>query len=389
MHRRYFLFGTLGAAVASRRARAAARRKILIALLDGFGPEYLDRSEMPVLKRIAKTGAWKSGEGMIPSVTNVNNASLVTGTFPDEHGITTNYYYDPRTGQAAEMKSPEFLLRETLLEKASRLGWKTALVSSKDKVRTLCSRGAGIAASAEKPESRFLEMAGKQESMYSAEVNYWSFRVARRLLKQEAVDLLYLSTTDYMMHTHPPEAAASLEHLHVLDRMLGEILDDHPGIELYLSADHGMNAKTNAVDPVRLLRAADVEAAAAPLISDNHKIHHQDLGGSYYLYLKRPSDTRRAMEVLRQAPEVEEAFDRETAARKFRLLKSRIGDLFVLASATAVFGELPELRKQVQVRTHGSRHEARVPLIAYGRKLDWSRYRYNLDLTRYLNLERA
>jgi hypothetical protein len=95
------------------------------------------------------------------------------------------------------------------------------------------------------------------------------------------------------------------------------------------------------------------------------------------------------MDALRAAPEVEDVFDRETAAREFRLLKDRIGDIFVLARKDAVFGELPELRKQVQVRTHGSRHEAHVPLIAHGRKIDWSRYRYNLDLTRNLTLERA
>ncbi|MEX2264841.1 MAG: alkaline phosphatase family protein [Bryobacteraceae bacterium] len=387
MKRRHFLFGSFAAA-ASRHGRAAARRKILIALIDGLGPDYLECSDIPVLKRIAGAGGLKTGEGMIPSVTNVNNASLVTGSFPDEHGITTNYYYDPRTGQAAEMKSPEFLLRSTLFEKAARLGWKTALVSSKDKVRTLCSRGAAIAASAEKPEQRFLDIAGKQESMYSAAVNYWSFRVARHLLKHDAVDLLYLSTTDYMMHTHAPDAAPSLEHMHTLDKMFGEILDDHPAIELYLSADHGMNAKTHAVDPVRLLRAAGIEAAAAPLISDNHKVHHQDLGGSYYLYLKRREDTHKAIDTLRGAPEVEEVFDREAAARKFRLMKDRIGDLFILARRSAVFGEVPELRRQVQVRTHGSRHEAAVPILAYGRKLDWSRYQYNLDLTRHLSLER-
>jgi phosphonoacetate hydrolase len=388
MNRRHFLFGSIAAAT-PRPARPAAKRKILMALFDGFGPEYLERSDMPVLKRIAAAGGSKTGQGMIPSVTNVNNASLVTGSFPDQHGITTNFYYDPRTGEAAEMKLPEFLLRPTLLEKATKLGWKTALVSSKDKIRTLCSRGAAIVASAEKPEQRFLDIAGKQESMYSAPVNYWSLRVARHLLKHEAIDLLYLSTTDYMMHTHPPEAAPSLEHLHNLDRMIGEILDDHPAIELYLSADHGMNAKTDAIDPVRMLRSKGIEAAAAPLISDNHKVHHQDLGGSYYIYLKRPGDAGKAIETLRGAAEVEDVFDRETAARKFRLMKDRIGDLFLLARRNAVFGELPELRKQVQVRTHGSRHEAAVPLIAFGRKLDWSRYRYNLDLTRHLTLERA
>jgi phosphonoacetate hydrolase len=387
MHRRHFLFGTLAGGLTPRSARPAPKRKVLIALFDGFGPDYLARSDMPLLKRIAAGGGMKDGRSMIPSVTNVNNASLITGCFPDEHGITTNFYYDPSTGQAAEMKSPEFLLRPTVLAKASGLGWKTALVSTKDKVRTLCSRGASIAVSAEKPEARFLDIAGKQENMYSAAVNYWSLRVARHLLKREAVDLLFLSTTDYMMHTYEPAEAPSLEHLHTLDRMLADILDDHPALELYLSADHGMNAKTGALDPIRLLRSAGIEAAGAPLISDSHKVHHQDLGGSYYIYLKDPRAISKALDVLRSAPEVEEAFDRATAASQFRLHKERIGDLFILATRESVFGDLPELRKPVRVRTHGSRHEAAVPVFAYGRKVDLSRYKYNLDLTRQLTLE--
>jgi phosphonoacetate hydrolase len=385
MRRRYFLFGSLAGAV--RRAAAAPRRKVLVVLLDGFGPEYLAHSEMPNLKRMAASGFHRTVNGLLPSVTNVNNASLVTGTFPDEHGITTNFYYDLKTGNSAEMKSPDFLLRPTLLEKAAARGWKTALVSSKDKVKTLCSRGAMFAVSAEKPEPRYLEIAGPQESMYSAAVNYWSFRVARHLLKKEGVDLLYLSSTDYMMHTYPPESAQSLEHLHTLDRLLGEIADDHPALEIYLTADHGMNAKTRALDPVRLLRAAGVEAAAAPLISDNHKAHHQDLGGSYYVYLKSPAQMRKALAVLRGAPEVEDAYDGDQAASLFRLRRDRIGDLFVLARKDCVFGNLAELRTAVTVRTHGSRHEAQVPAVIHGRKAAAGQYAYNLDLTRQLEWE--
>lgn len=389
MHRRYFLFGALNAAVMARPGRAAARRKVVVALFDGFGPDYVEKSDMPTIRQIAKAGGVKTGKGMIPSVTNVNNASLATGAFPEEHGITTNYYYDPKTGAAEEMKSPAFLLRPTILEKARGLGWKTAIVSSKDKVRTLCSGGATIAASAEKPEPRFLEIAGPQESMYSAAVNYWSMRVARHLLKNEGVDLLYLSTTDYMMHTYAPDHAASLEHLHTMDKLLGQILDDHPRLELYLSADHGMNAKTHAVDPIRLLRAEGIEAASAPIISDNHKVHHQDLGGTYYIYLRQPADEAKAVAALKAAPEVEDAYGREEAAKLFRLHKDRIGHIFALARQEAAFGELAALRAPVKVRTHGSRHEAIVPLIVHGRKVNLAKYEYNLDLTRHLKLERV
>lgn len=388
VNRRHFLLGALNLPAASR-ANAASRRKVVVALFDGFGPDYFEKSDMPALRKVAASGGFKVVKGLLPSVTNVNNASLATASFPDEHGITTNFFYDPVKGTAEEMKSPRFLLKPTILEKAGRAGWKTAIVSSKDKIRTLCSGGAAIVASAEKPDARFIEIAGKQESMYSAAVNHWSLKLARHLLKREGVDLLYLSTTDYMMHTHAPEEAQSLEHLHIIDKMLGEMFDDHPNLEFYLTADHGMNAKSRALDPVRLLRAEGIEAASAPLISDTHKVHHQDLGGSYYLYLRNPSETSKAIRVLRSAPETDQAFTRAEAAKKFRLLASRIGDIFVLAKKDAVYGELDSIRKTVKVRTHGSLHEATVPIFIHGRKVDLSRYEYNLDLTRHLDLEKA
>src|SRR4029077_20959229 len=115
-------------------------------------------------------------KSVIPSVTNVNNASLVTGSFPKGHGITTNYQFDRATGKSFEVESSEFLLRPTIFERAHRVGLRTALVVTKDKVRTLCGRGADIAISAEKPDSAMIDIAGKQEGMYTAEVNYWTLR---------------------------------------------------------------------------------------------------------------------------------------------------------------------------------------------------------------------
>jgi phosphonoacetate hydrolase len=161
---------------------------------------------MPNLKRMCREGGFKIGRSVIPSVTNVNNASLVTGRFPSEHGITTNFFHDPKSGKSVEMESSEFLRSPTIFELAKKQKLKSALVTSKDKVRTLCARGADLALSAERPPQAYLETIGKQEDMYSANVNFWTFRAARHVLKQGDIQLLYLSTTDYMMHTYPPTA---------------------------------------------------------------------------------------------------------------------------------------------------------------------------------------
>jgi phosphonoacetate hydrolase len=342
---------------------------------------------MPNLERLGREGGYKVAQSVIPSVTNVNNASLVTSSFPQDHGITTNFQYDRGTGQYSEMEDAKFLLRPTIFERARNAGLRSALVTSKDKVRTLCARGADMAISAEKPEARWIDKIGKQENMYSADVNYWSCRAARHLLKHESIDLLYLSTTDYMMHTYAPSEEPSLAHLHTLDKLLGDIVNDHPRIEVYLTADHGMNAKHEALNPALVLSKESIAAEAVPIIRDKHQVHHKNLGGASYVYLKDVSDRAAAMEILKNTPGIEEVYDNETAAGMFRLHPQRTGDIFLLAAKDCAFGQLDRVREKIAIRSHGSRYEARVPLVAWGRKLDMSRYEYNLDLTRFLVLE--
>lgn len=384
MTRRHFTFGSLGLGVLAQ--KPSPRRKILLILMDGFGPEYLEASDMPNLKRMCTAGGFKVGQSVIPSVTNVNNASLVTGTFPSEHGITANYRYDRRTRTSSEMESAEFLLKPTIFELGRKLGLRSACVTSKDKVRTLCSRGADIAISSEKPEPGWIEKIGRQENIYSAEANYWSFRAARHILKKEPIDLVYLSTTDFMMHTYAPNDAPSLEHLHTLDKLLADIVNDHPQLEVYLTADHGMNSKREGINPAIILREKSIVAESVPIIRDKHMVHHKNLGGACYVYLDQSNDQRKAVDVLRSTEGVEEVFDNATAAREFHLYPDRIGDLLVLAKKDYAFGELGSARERIRIRTHGSRYESSVPIVAYGRKVNLAGLVYNFDLTKTMDL---
>jgi phosphonoacetate hydrolase len=337
---------------------AAPRRKVLICLIDGLGPEYIAASEMPNLRRLMKEGFYREGNCVMPSLTNVNNASLATGSYPEAHGITANTFFDPALGRIVEMSSPKYLLRDTVFESANRKGWKTAFCGAKDKIRSLIAGKATIVAGAE----------NQGVPMYEAQNSYWIFEQGRAMLHRPEVDLLYLTTTDYMMHTYAPATEQSQEHLKRLDQMLGQIVDDHPKLELYLCADHGMNHKTVAIDPVRVLAGNGIRATAATAIADKHKVHHQDLGGSLYLDLANQAELGRAREVLLSEPGIEAAVPRAEAAKRFRLMAERTGDLFLLAAKTVALGTLKSKRTEVSVRTHGSLHELRVPLLVYGRK---------------------
>ncbi len=355
MNRRYFLLGS-GEVL---RGAAPARRKVLICLMDGLDPAYIEKSEMPNLRRAMKAGTYRVGTGMMPSLTNVNQATLATGSYPEAHGITANTFFDPALGKLVEMADAKYLLRPTLFASAHRKGWKTAFVGAKEKIRSLVGTAAHLSIGAER----------QGVPMYEATNSYWVFEQGREVLRRPEVDLLYLTTSDYMMHTYSPESAESQEHLRKVDQILGGILDDHAKLEFYLCADHGMNAKTRAVDPERLLAGQGIAARAVPAIADAHKVHHKDLGGSLYLDVKNQAHLLEAAALLKAEPGIEAVIPRVEAARRFRLMPERTGDFFVLGDRETAIGALEQSRGAVQVRTHGSLHESSVPLLVYGRKL--------------------
>ena len=388
--RREFLAGSMGSLIAAGACRFAPpdqaggwdpSRRVLFVSVDGFGPEYLAQSDMPNLKAMIQSGIYVEGADIIPSVTNVNNASIVTGSFPSEHGITGNYYYDPATKAGTFMELPEFLLRPTIFEQARSRGIRSAFVTSKEKLMFL-SRGADIAVAAENPDAAAAGIFGPAQDVYSADINYWSFRAARHYLNQGDCQLVYVATTDYMMHTYPPEDERSQTHLRTVDEILGQILEDHESLEVYLTADHGMSAKTDAIDINRLMRENAIEGEAVPIIRDRYVVHHANLGGACYVYLQNPDDRERTLDLLRALPGVEELYVREEAAQLFQLQADRIGDIFLLGARDVVFGDLEHLREEVAIRSHGSRHESTVPIVCYGRSFDASTYQRNIDLTR-------
>ena len=356
-------------------------RKVLFICVDGFGPDYPQQSEMPNLKQMIQRGTYVEGASVIPPLTNVNNASILTGSFPSDHGITGNYYYDRTTGTGTFMESPEFLLRPTIFERARNSGIRTAFVTSKQKLMFL-SRGADFADSAESPTAELAATIGPAQDVYSPDINFWSFRAASHFLKEGECQLVYLATTDYMMHTYPATDERSQEHLRTLDDLLGQILNDHGNLEVYMTADHGMSHKRVAIDIGRIMAANGIEGEAVPIIRDRYVQHHSNLGGACYVYLENEEDLERAFALLREVSGVEEIYRKQEAAEEFQLYPDRIGDIFLLGERPVVFGSLERTREDVDIRSHGSRHEATVPIICYGREVDASLYSRNVDLTR-------
>ncbi len=338
----------------------------IIICLDGCGPEYIARSETPNLDALAAEGYSTIGQAIVPTVTNVNNTTIVTSSFPEIHGITSNYYYDHLRGQEVYMESPEVVLTDTIFRRVARKGEKSALLTAKDKLKTLIQDGTTIAESAEKPSPWLVERIGAPPDIYSLEVNHWLFQAAISVLRRDSPDLLYLTTTDYATHMLCPEDDRSQWNINQLDRLIGDILVVPSDLEVVITADHGMSPKTHALDLNQIMKEAGIIAQAIPIIKDRYIVHHQNLGGAAYVYLNDLSTMNETIEILKEEKGIEAVLTNMDAARRYNLHPKRIGHLFVLADADTVFGALPTEREEVNIRSHGSLHEREIPIYAYG-----------------------
>ena len=360
----------------------------IVVLIDGLDPEYLEANQAPNLSAMARQGFRVDGRGMTPSVTNVNNVSLVTGSYPQQHGITSNYLLDKERGEEFYMESGEFLRAETMFQRASACGLRSLLVTAKDKLRRLLSDGVTVSISSEEPPGWVVSGVGEPPPIYSLEVNRWVLDAGRYAMSREPFDLVYLTTTDYAMHTYGPERSESARHVTLLDEGLGAVRGQAPDARMLVTADHGMSDKTRMLHLPAELARYGISSRAVPVIKDRYVVHHSNLGGSIYVHLENRSDLNAAVDALRHLDGVENALPGEEAAVRFHLMPDRVGDIFVLADPATVFGDPNEVTMPPGLRSHGSAHETTVPIIGCGPGLDGGmaadRFHENMDVGRYV-----
>lgn len=359
-----------------------AKSTILICI-DGFDPEYLDACHMPNLQEMGRRGFSTIGQCMIPSVTNVNNVSILTASYPETHGICSNYWYRGDGEEGIYTESADYILAETFLQKAGRLGMDSLLATSKDKLCSLLGPGAGTAISSEAPPSWLVDAVGPSPEIYSLEVNGWVIDAANYAMSLKPYDIVYITTTDYAMHTYPPGHPRSQEHVSILDDAIGRLADAHPDATILLSADHGMSSKTRMLDVGAILGRYGIPALVVPIIKDRYVVHHSNLGGCAYVYLDS-KHTADAIGILSDTDGIREAIARDEAASVFKLRADRIGDLVVTGTEDVVFGDPAEVELPTGLRSHGSTTEQDVPIFGCNGDFQDFSFRENRDLGRYV-----
>ncbi|GGA84608.1 hypothetical protein GCM10011511_04570 [Puia dinghuensis] len=338
--------------------------------MDGFGEEYYRNSEMPTLNAMEKKGLYKVVPSLMPSVTNVNNAAIITGETAEKNGITGNVFLDPATGKEEYTEDPKQLLAPTIFERARKVGIKSILFSCKTKTVQLLSEGAGETMCWETASPEWIRRIGERPDIYSREVNYWIMEAALYSIRHDPdLGLIYIHTTDYPMHAWAPESQESKEHLHKMDGYLAQLIQAAPDAAILITADHTVKHKTLCWDfeKVCAARGAAIKAAVSPE-KDRYYKHHLGMGGSAYIYLNEPKDSSKVRNILLGLKGVEAVISKAEAVKRYHLMPDRIGDLMVLGDSTTVFGHLENSESEIlpdTYRSHGSTYEAHVPLFIY------------------------
>ncbi len=366
---------------------------VVVVCVDGSEPGYVERAVeagvAPFFARVLATGTSIIGDCVVPSFTNPNNLSIVTGTPPAVHGICGNYFYDRDSSSEVMMNDPKFLRVDTIFKAAQAAGLTIGVITAKDKLRGLLGKGLTLGPgkafsfSSEKAGQATLPINGIERvvetvgmpvpDVYSAELSEFVFAAGVKLMEQQRPDLLYLSTTDYIQHKHAPGTPVANAFYAMIDRYLARL--DALGCVIAVTADHGMNAKHDATAKPDIIFLQDLfdtwlGAARARVIlpiTDPYVVHHGALGSFATAYLPTDISVAEIAARLATVPGIEAALDRKTACAKFELPEDRMGDIVIVSTRHKVLGtslarhDLSGLKEPL--RSHGGISEQRVPLM--------------------------
>jgi phosphonoacetate hydrolase len=372
--------------------RKPARPTVVICA-DGCDPAYLEAGiaagALPTIAGFREAGYYGLADAAMPTFTNPNNVSIVTGVAPSRHGISGNFALDRETGAEVMMTDPAMVRTPTLLALRSQEGVATAAVTAKDKLRRMLGHGVamdqeGVCFSSEYADKctvaehgidQVEKMVGRSKpDMYSADLSLFVLDAGIRLVEAGRAELLYLSLSDYVQHGHAPDEPEALDFHRALDERIAALMA--LGCVVGVTADHGMNDKALPDGSPHVIFLEDVlnrEFGAGAVrvicpITDPFVRHHGALGSFVRVYAKTPIDPGALARAVRGLPGVDQVLDREAAAAEYELPLDREADLVVTGDRNTVIGasaaehDLSDLAGH-RLRSHGGRAEQRVPFL--------------------------
>jgi alkaline phosphatase D len=223
-------------------AAQQAKHYVVLVSLDGFRYDYAEKYGAKNLLQMAARGA-SAPQGMVPaypSVTFPNHYTIVTGLYPEHHGIIANNFYDP-------VRQARFSYTD--LKTVADGSWYGGTP-----IWVLAEQQGMRAASFFWPASE-AEIQGKRPSYYLAfddkfpdEKRVDQIVAWLKLPPEQRPHFitLYYSNVDHAGHTYGPDAPETAEAVRHVDDMIrklsGEIATLGLPVDLIVLSDHGMEA---------------------------------------------------------------------------------------------------------------------------------------------------
>ena len=366
----------------------------VVVCIDGSEPDYIEQAiaagVMPWMKKIVEQqGSDLRANCVVPSFTNPNNISIVTGVPPVVHGICGNFYYDKANDREVMMNEPELLRTPTIFKAFQDAGAKVAVITAKDKLRRLLGNelifgeGGAICFSSEKSDQvslaengidNVLDLVGMEvPSVYSAELSEFIFAAGVKLMETVRPHLMYLSTTDYIQHKFAPGSDGANSFYAMMDKYWAQL--DALGAVVALTADHGMNAKhDDAGDPNIIYLQDEMDRILSPgaarvilPITDPYVVHHGALGSYATVYLPEAAAIDDLIAQLSAIDGIDAVYTNQEGCERFQLAADRMGDLILVSGKHVVIGTTASRHDlsglDAPLRSHGGVTEQQVPLI--------------------------
>jgi phosphonoacetate hydrolase len=371
------------------RTYAVPKQPTVVIVVDGFDPAYLEHGiengTLPTMASFKHRGFMGIADCSIPSTTNTNNTSIITGVPPVVHGINGNFYLDAETGKEIMITDAKRLRCGTIIGALSRAGVKAVVVTAKDKLlKVLAYEMTGIAFSSEYADKANLKDNGianvemlvgrPRPDQYSADLSLFVLDAGVKLLSSARPRIVYLSTSDYVQHKYAPGVPEADTYHHSVDNSVAALLS--LGATVAITADHGMSDKSakdgtpNVIyleDEINSRFGTGSVRVICP-IADPFVRHHGALGSFVRVHLRNPGDIPAMMAFTRTLPGIELVLGKQEVCQRFDLPLDREGDFAVFSDRQTVVGarradhNLNQLAGH-RLRSHGGLGEQKVPFL--------------------------
>jgi len=351
------------APLGSKRVVSRPSPEITLVIVDGLDAEAATRERMPRLAAAARDrGSWLTADAVMPTRTNPNHASLLTGTQSDAHGITGNWYWNGTAER--ELGDPALLEVETVFTAIARQrpALTTVTAFAKAKLRRLFGAAPGLQSG---PDVSWQPAADDAYAASDAETMEGFRPLVRRY--RPAFAVVALADVDAAGHRDGPGAPSYRAAVENVDRLIGTLLDDlRQGGRwdrsiVVVTADHGFDA---LLPTGRGRIAADaVVDGGAHMVAD---------GGVAHVYAGSAASLEATIAKARLHPGVAAVYactprpDAPAPPADWHASHPRMGDVILVARSGFTFVSGRRDPTKWFRGNHGGPGERAVPLIVVG-----------------------